>query len=103
MKKRFDITVMGRNFSVLSDKGEEYVDRVVRYVNERAREIGESSENATASDIAILVALNIAEERFGAEEEKENLCSRFEDGIEELISYIDNKSTIFPCDVRGSL
>lgn len=103
MKKRFDIVVMGREFSVLSDKGDEYVDRIVRYVNERAKEIGEASENATASDIAILVALNIAEERFGVQEEKENLRSRFEGGIEELIGYIDKKSTIIPCDVRDGL
>ncbi len=103
MKKRFDIMVMGREFSVLSDKGDEYVDKIVRYVNERAREIGEASENATASDIAILVALNIAEELFGIQEEKEGLRSRFEGGIEELIGYIDKKSAIIPCNVRDDL
>lgn len=103
MKKRFDIMVMGREFSVLSDKGDEYVDKIVRYVNERAREIGEASENATTSDIAILVALNIAEELFGIQEEKEGLRSRFEGGIEELIGYIDKKSAIIPCNVRDDL
>ena len=103
MKKRFDIMVVGREFSVLSDKGDEHVDRIVRYINERAKEIGEASENATASDIAILVALNIAEELFGVQEEKEDLRSRFEKGIEELIGYIDKKSTIIPCNVRGGL
>jgi len=95
--------VMGREFSVLSDKGDEYVERIVRYVNERAGEIGEASENATASDIAILVALNIAEELFGVQEEKENLQGRFEDGVEELIRYIDTKSMVIPCDVRDGL
>ncbi|HOO90517.1 MAG TPA: cell division protein ZapA, partial [Syntrophales bacterium] len=61
MKKRFDIMVIGREFSVLSDKGDEYVNSIVRYINERAAEIGEASENVTTSDIAILVALNITE------------------------------------------
>lgn len=103
MKKRFDIVVMGRQFSVLSDKGDEYVERIVQYVNERAREIGEASENATASDVAILVALNITEELFGVREEKEDLCNRFEGEVEDLIRYIDNKSTRIPCDVRDDL
>ena len=103
MKKRFDIMVMGRQFSVLSDKGDEYVERIVQYINEKAKEIGEASENATASDIAILVALNIAEELFRVEEEKENLRSRFDGEVEDLISYIDRKSTIIPCDVRDGL
>ena len=103
MKKRFDIMVMGRGFSVLSDKGDEYVERIVQYINERAKEIGEASENATASDIAILVALNIAEELFRVEEEKENLRSRFDGEVEGLISYIDRKSTLIPCDARDGL
>lgn len=103
MKKRFDIRVMGREFSVLSDKGDEYVERVVRYINERAKEIGEASENATASDIAILVALNIAEELFGVQEGEKNLRNRFEGEIEKLIGYIDRKNTIIPCDARDDL
>jgi len=103
LKKRFDIMVMGRGFSVLSDKGDEYVERIVQYINERAKEIGEASENATASDIAILVALNIAEELFRVEEEKENLRSRFDGEVEGLISYIDRKSTLIPCDARDGL
>lgn len=100
MKKRFDIMVIGREFSVLSDKGDEYVNSIVRYINERAAEIGEASENVTTSDIAILVALNITEELFKVKEEKEDLQSRFENGVEELISYIDKKSKLIPCDVR---
>ena len=32
--------------------------------------------------------------------EKENLQGRFEDGVEELIRYIDTKSMVIPCDVR---
>ncbi len=92
--------VIGREFSVLSDKGDEYVNSIVRYINERAAEIGEASENVTTSDIAILVALNITEELFKVKEEKEDLQSRFENGVEELISYIDKKSKLIPCDVR---
>ncbi len=103
MKKRFDIVVMDRRFSVLSDKGDEYVEKIVRYVNERAKEIGEASENATASDVAILVALNITEELFGIREEKENLSNRFAGEVEDLIRYIDTKSTVIPCDVRDGL
>ena len=103
MKKRFDIKVIGQEFSVLSDKGDEYVSKIVQHINERAREIGDASEDVTTSDIAILVALNIAEELFRVRGEKEDLHSRFEGEIEELISYIDKKSKVPPCDVRDNL
>lgn len=92
MKKRFDIMVIGQEFSVLSDKGDEYVNRIVQHINERAKEIGDASENVTTSDIAILVALNITEELFRVRGEKEDLRSRFEGRVEELISYIDEKN-----------
>ena len=103
MKKRFDIKVIGQEFSVLSDKGDEYVSKIVQHINERAREIGDASEDVTTSDIAILVALNIAEELFRVRGEKEELYSRFEGEIEELISYIDKESKVTPCNVRDNL
>jgi len=103
LKKRFDIKVIGQEFSVLSDKGDEYVSKIVQHINERAREIGDASENVTTSDIAILVALNIAEELFRVRGEKEDLYSRFEGEIEELISYIDKENKVTPCDVRDDL
>ena len=103
MKQRFEIKVTGQEFSVLSDKGDEYVSKIVQHINERAREIGDASEDVTTSDIAILVALNIAEELFRVRGEKEELYSRFECEIEELISYIDKESKVTPCDVRDNL
>ena len=103
LKKRFDIRVIGQEFSVLSDKGDEYVSKIVEYINERAKEIGDASEHVTTSDIAILVALNIVEELFRVKGEKEAFRRRCEGEIEELISYIDKKSKLTPCDVRESL
>ena len=91
MKQRYNIKIMGQELSVLSDKGDEYVEKVVQYVNDRAREIGDASENVTTLSIAILVALNIADELFRIKEEKEDLFSSFEGKTEELINYIDEK------------
>ena len=103
MKQRFEIRVIGRELSVLSDKGDEYVSKIVRYINERAKEIKDVSEDVTTSDIAILVALNVAEELFKEKEEKKDLHSRFENEVDGLISYIDKKSKLIPCDVRDAL
>lgn len=91
MKQRYNIRIMGQELSVLSDKGDEYVERVVQYVNDRAREIGDASESVTTLSIAMLVALNIADELFRIKEEKEDLFSSFEGKTEELINYIDEK------------
>ena len=91
LKKRFAINVLEQDLSVLSDKGDEYVEGVVQYVNERAREIKEASENVSNLSIAILVALNIADELFKTKEEQENLTNILKGRTERLIEYIDGK------------
>jgi cell division protein ZapA len=91
LKKRFNIRVMGQELSVMSDKGDDYVEKVVQYVNERAKEIGDTSEKVTTLSIAMLVALNIADELFRIKEEKEGLFSKLEGRAEELINYIEDR------------
>ena len=92
MKKRFNINVMGQEFSVLSDRGEEYVANVVQYVNDKAKDIGSASKDISTLGIAILVALNVADELFRLKEEKEDFYSLLERRSEKLINYIEEKT-----------
>lgn len=92
MKKRFNIKVMGQEFSVLSDRGEEYVANVVQYVNDKAKDIGSASKDISTLGIAILVALNVADELFRLKEEKEDFYSLLERRSEKLINYIEEKT-----------
>ena len=89
MKKHFNIKIMGQDISVVSDKGDDHVENVVRYVNEKAGEIEKNSKDVTTLGIAIMVTLNLAEELFMVNEEQEKLCNQFEDKAEKLINYID--------------
>ena len=62
MDKYFNINILGQELSVLSDSGDEHVERVVKYVKEKMREAGSTSANANTLNVAILAALNIADE-----------------------------------------
>ena len=92
MKKRFNIKVMGQQFTVLSDRGDTYVEDVVKYVNDRAREIGNASKDVSASGVAVLVALNIVDELFKIKEENKDFVTRLERRSERLINYIEERS-----------
>ncbi|HEU18895.1 MAG TPA: cell division protein ZapA [Deltaproteobacteria bacterium] len=92
MKKRFNIKVMGQDFSVLSDRGEEHVADVVQYVNDKAKDIGSASKDISTLGIAILVALNVADELFRLKEEREDFYSLLERRSEKLINYIEKKT-----------
>ena len=92
MKKRFNIKVMGQEFSVLSDSGDDrQVENIVQYVNTKAEEIAGTSRNATTLNIAILVALNIADELFKIRGEKEIFLNQLEDKSKTLLNYIEEK------------
>ena len=102
MKKRFNIKIMGHDISVVSDKGDDHVAKIVRYVNEKAEEIEKNSKDVTTLGIAMMVTLNITEELFKVTEEQEKLCNQYESIAENLINYIDKTEmdVMIPCDVR---
>jgi cell division protein ZapA len=92
LKKRFSITILGQEISVLSDSGDEHVTQVVEYINKKAEEIGKNSGNMTSLNIAILVALNIADEYFQVKEVEEERHRQVENRSERLINLIKEVS-----------
>jgi cell division protein ZapA (FtsZ GTPase activity inhibitor) len=89
LKKRFNINVMGQDISVSSDRGDDHVENVVRYINEKAGEIEKNSRDVTTLGIAIMVTLNLTEELFRVNEEQERLRSQIESKAEKLINHIN--------------
>ena len=89
MKRRFNINVMGQEFYILSDKGDEYVENVVQYVNKKAEEIGRSTKDVSTLGIAILAALNIADDLFELRNEQTLLCSQVRSKTERLIEFVE--------------
>jgi cell division protein ZapA len=89
LKKRFNIKVMEQEFSVLSDEEDAHVAKVVRYVNDKSREIERSTKNQTTLKLSILVALNIADEYLKLKSEKDDIYNQLEKKSERLIHFIE--------------
>lgn len=88
MKKRFHIKLLGQELSVLSDSADDHVAKVVQYVNEKAEEIAKMTGNYNTLNIAILTALNIADEYIkikSAEEETYRQLEKFSDRLMRII------------------
>ena len=90
MKKRFDVRILGQELSVISDSGDEHVANVIRYVSEKVEEAGKAASGNTALAVAILAALNIADEYLRVSGTKENVYSQLENRTEQLIHLIDD-------------
>ena len=90
MKKRFEVRILGQDLSVISDSGDEHVENVIRYVSEKVEEAGKISGSKNALNIAILAALNIADEYLRMMGVKENIYSQLESRSEQLIHLIND-------------
>jgi cell division protein ZapA len=90
LKKRFDVRILGQELSVVSDSGDEHVADVVRYVNDKMDEAGKAAGSKNTLNIAILAALNIADEYLRMKVAKENTYSQLESRSEQLVHLIND-------------
>jgi len=89
LKKQYQIRVLGEDIAVLSDSGDEHVEAVVNYVNERVKEIQVTGRTINTLHIAILAALNIADEYHKMKGVQEDICHQMESRSEHLIHLIN--------------
>jgi cell division protein ZapA len=85
----YRVRILEQDFSVSSDSGDEYVSRVVDYVTDKVEEIRIKTDTTNALKVAVLAALNIADDYFKLKGAKENIYSKLDDKSEELIKLID--------------
>jgi len=90
LKKRFEVRILGQELSVISDSGDEHVASVIRFVSGKVEEAGKAAGSRNALNIAILAALNIADEYLRMMGVKGNIYSQLESRSEQLIHLIND-------------
>lgn len=82
MKRALDVEILGQKFTISSDAEESYMLKVAGYVDEKMQEFLRSSKPVAKSNVAMLAALNIADE-----------YHRLKDAHEAILSKINQLST----------
>ena len=94
MKNLVRVEILGREYTVKSDEDEERVKKIAEYVNEKLRRISDNTKTISTLNVAILAAMDIANEYFEVLEGHSNLTQKVEK-IEvkssRLIEMIDSK------------
>jgi cell division protein ZapA len=88
MKNVVRLEILGREYSISSDEGEERVKRIGAYVSQKIQEITDSAKAVSTLNAAILAALNIANEYFALQEKQGALTRSVEDKSGHLIELI---------------
>jgi cell division protein ZapA len=79
-----------------AERFRQHVLEVARYVDKRMHEIAERSANRSPKNIAVLTALNIADELLKLDKEKEAQLSSIYERTDVLIDRLDERLTSAP-------
>lgn len=89
MKKQVEIKVLGQKFVVRSDSTEEYIHEVASFVDQKMNEVMNGAQTVSSLNVAILAAMNIADEFLKYKREKEKQYESAEKKIKSVLELID--------------
>lgn len=87
MKKSIEVNILNHKYLIKCDEGDEYVNKVIDYVNKKIKEITEKTKMVATVQIAVLTALNIADDCL----KLEGKISKVEDRSKNLVNMIDER------------
>ena len=99
--KGVSVEIMGQNLTVASNDADEWVKSVAGTVDERIRKLRANGNTVSSVNIAILAALNFADELEHLKREHQELIDRITAMKERLIDAIDGKLVLEPGDARS--
>jgi cell division protein ZapA len=88
-KKKINILIDGRNFTVVGSDNEEYVRTLAVYVDKKIKDLSSKNDRLCQTMSATLAALNIADELHKKKSELEELEDQSKDPMEKYGSVID--------------
>jgi cell division protein ZapA len=78
MNKPLDVEILGQKLTISSDSEEGYMRRVAGYVDGKMQELLQSPKPIARSNIAVLAALNIADEYHRLKEAHESMLIKLD-------------------------
>lgn len=89
MKPSVEINILEQKLLVKSKEGEEHAQRVADYLNSKIEEVKTSSKAVSTLNVALLAAMNIADDYFEAKKD----LTRLEGRAKNLSDLIDERTS----------
>ena len=89
MKRTMEVVIMGQKFVIKSESDDDYVIKVAQFVDKKINEVMQNTRSVASLNVAILAAMNIADEYFRFNRDKTERLQKVEKKVEDLIELID--------------
>ena len=83
------VKIYGTEYPIQAEADPAYIQKIAQYVDERMHEIPGDSTKQSLVGVAILTALNIADELYKERENKEQTITALDDQITDLIHRLE--------------
>ena len=98
MKKTHEISILNQKFVLKSEDDEKYLHKIADYVNQKAYEIQANAQSVSTLRVALLVALNLADEYFKLQKKQKEKSEHLEIEVQKLIAMVDEAVKVsLPC------
>lgn len=86
MTNTYEVRILNQKFQLKTDNDESHVKIISDYVNKVFHEIEQKNHNISSQNVAILGALNIAEELFAKQELNQKKITEWKNRLNDLAS-----------------
>ncbi len=94
--KTVRVTIFGEEYPLRADADSEYMVQVASYVDRSMRAIAEKSAHLSSAKVAVLAALNIADELFRERSVAQRQLTDVEEKAHDILEWLDDKLTDKP-------
>jgi cell division protein ZapA len=91
VERLVEVNIFGHDYTVKTDADTEHIQKIASYVDEKMGEIVRNTKTVSTLNVAILAALNIADEFFKEMQKRGELIEEVEHRSEEIVKAIDNQ------------
>jgi cell division protein ZapA len=96
IKRKVEVSLLGQRFTLKSDKSEEYVHGLAKFVTQQVEDLRKQTHAVSTHHLALLVALNLADQLFGREDEVREFKTGIRERTEEALKEVQNALTLLP-------
>ena len=83
------IDIYDQSYNVNTDQNEEYLQELAAYVDSKMRAVGEAARTVDSLKVAVLAALNIADEMFTLRERQREIEGPIRQRVEKCVTLVE--------------
>lgn len=95
MIKATEVELLGKNYTIKSEKDSNRVRELAAYLDSKMKEIRNAAPDATLLKVAILSAFHITEELFGCKDELSETLKTMEEKTANILKMLEDSSITF--------